>query len=70
MRPESGMLLHRQSCARRMSSVTPVAPAYGSPVLPHRQVAEIIRGRIRSGELGFGEGLITIVRGWGSFVKE
>ncbi|HCU94028.1 MAG TPA: GntR family transcriptional regulator [Actinobacteria bacterium] len=72
---------------------------YSSPVPPHRQVAEIIRGRIRSGELKPGdrvpgvvalmqefgiarttagkvlallrdEGLITVVPGWGSFVKE
>ena len=76
-----------------------VSVDYGSAVPPHRQVAEIIRARIRSGELGPGErvpgltalmqefgiarttagkvltvlryeGLITIVRGWGSFVKE
>jgi DNA-binding GntR family transcriptional regulator len=76
-----------------------VSVDYGSPVPPHRQVAEIIRARIRSGELGPGdrvpgvtrlmqefgiarttagkvlsllreEGLITVVPGWGSFVKE
>ncbi len=72
---------------------------YESPVPPSRQVAEIIRARIRSGELRPGdrvpgvtalmqefgiarttagkvlallrdEGLITVVPGWGSFVKE
>lgn len=72
---------------------------YGSSVPPHRQVAEIIRTRIRSGELQPGdrvpgvtamiqefgiarttagkvlallrnEGLITVVPGWGSFVRD
>jgi len=76
-----------------------VSVDYRSPVPPHRQVAEVIRARIRSGELRPGdrvpgvtrlmqefgiarttagkvlsllreEGLITVVPGWGSFVKE
>jgi DNA-binding GntR family transcriptional regulator len=76
-----------------------VSVDYDSPVPPHRQVAEIIRTRIRSGQLKPGdrvpgvtalmqefgiarttagkvlaalrdEDLITVVPGWGSFVKE
>ena len=72
---------------------------YESAVPPHRQVAEFIRARIRSGELKPGdrvpgvtalmqeygiarttagkvlallreEGLIIVVPGWGSFVKQ
>lgn len=72
---------------------------YGSAVPPHRQVAEFIRARIRSGQLKPGdrvpgvtalmqefgiarttagkvlallreEDLITVVPGWGSFVKD
>ena len=72
---------------------------YGSPVPPHRQVAQFIRDRIRDGEFGPGdripgvtglmqeygiarttagkvlsllreEDVITVVPGWGSFVKE
>jgi DNA-binding GntR family transcriptional regulator len=76
-----------------------VSVDYDSPVPPHRQVAEIIRARIRLGELQPGgrvpgvtrlmqefgiarttagkvlavlreEGLITVVPGWGSFVRD
>jgi len=95
------MLRHHTAVRRfRWSpTVSHVTVDYQSPIPPHRQVAEIIRARIRSGELAPGdrvpgvtglmqefgiarttagkvlaalrdEGLITVVPGWGSFVKE